>query len=66
MWPGIDDKRLASWNALMIAALAEAGAVLERQDYLDAAAGCAEFVLGSMRGGGRPAAAHAGRTARRS
>ena len=37
VWPGLDDKRLASWNALMIAALAEAGAVLGRDDYLDAA-----------------------------
>ncbi len=47
--PGLDDKRLASWNALMIAALAEAGAVLERPDYLDAARTCAEFVLAEMR-----------------
>ena len=39
VWPGLDDKRLTSWNALMIAALAEAGAVLERADYLDAARG---------------------------
>ena len=38
VWPGLDDKRLTSWNALMIAALAEAGAVLGRDDYLDAAA----------------------------
>ena len=37
VWPGLDDKRLASWNALMISALADAGAVLERDDYLDAA-----------------------------
>jgi uncharacterized protein YyaL (SSP411 family) len=50
VWPGIDDKRIASWNALMISALADAGAVLERQDYLDAACECAAFVLGSMRG----------------
>ncbi len=46
--PGLDDKRLASWNALAIAALAEAGAVLERADYLEAARRCAEFVLGSL------------------
>jgi len=49
VWPGLDDKRLTSWNALMISALAEAGAVLERPDYLEAATGAAEFVLGSMR-----------------
>ncbi len=47
--PGLDDKRLASWNALAIAALADAGAVLGREDYLQAARECAEFVLGSMR-----------------
>jgi uncharacterized protein len=49
VWPGLDDKRLCSWNALAIAALAEAGAVLGRPDYLEAAAACAEFVLGTMR-----------------
>jgi len=47
--PGLDDKRLASWNALMIAALAEAGAVLQRPDYQDAAGSCAAFVLDQMR-----------------
>jgi uncharacterized protein len=47
--PGLDDKRLAAWNALAISALAEAGAVLDRDDYLDAARACAEFVLDSMR-----------------
>ena len=49
VWPGLDDKRLTSWNALMISALADAGAVLERQDYLDAAVGCADFVLRELR-----------------
>jgi uncharacterized protein YyaL (SSP411 family) len=49
--PGLDDKRLAAWNALMLAALAEAGAVLGRGDYLDAARRCAGFVLGEMRDG---------------
>ncbi|HEX6689292.1 MAG TPA: thioredoxin domain-containing protein [Solirubrobacterales bacterium] len=47
--PGLDDKRLASWNALMLAALAEAGAVLGRDDYLEAARDCAEFVLRDLR-----------------
>jgi uncharacterized protein YyaL (SSP411 family) len=49
--PGLDDKRLCSWNALAIAALAEAGAVLGREDYLDAAATCADFILTTMRDG---------------
>jgi uncharacterized protein len=47
--PGLDDKRLTSWNALMVAALAQAGAALERPDYVDAAAACAEFLLRDMR-----------------
>jgi uncharacterized protein YyaL (SSP411 family) len=49
VWPGLDDKRLTAWNALMISALADAGAVLERRDYLDAAAACADFLLTSLR-----------------
>jgi uncharacterized protein YyaL (SSP411 family) len=48
--PGLDDKRLTAWNALMISALAEAGAVLEREDYRDAAVAAAEFVLRDLRG----------------
>jgi uncharacterized protein YyaL (SSP411 family) len=51
VWPGLDDKRLTAWNALMISALAEAGAALERPEYIEAATGCAEFVLRSMRDG---------------
>jgi uncharacterized protein YyaL (SSP411 family) len=47
--PGLDDKRLTAWNALMISALAEAGAVLERMDYLDAARDAASFVLDELR-----------------
>ena len=47
--PGLDDKRLVAWNALMISALAEAGAALERDDYLDAARRAAAFVLDEMR-----------------
>jgi uncharacterized protein YyaL (SSP411 family) len=47
--PGLDDKRLTSWNALMICALADAGATLEESRYLDAAVGCADFLLDEMR-----------------
>ncbi len=49
VWPGLDDKRLTSWNALMLTALADAGRVLSRQDYLDAARACADFLLDRMR-----------------
>jgi uncharacterized protein len=49
VWPGLDDKRLTSWNALMISALADAGAVLDRDDYLEAARACAEFLLRDLR-----------------
>ncbi|MGN6868598.1 MAG: thioredoxin domain-containing protein [Solirubrobacteraceae bacterium] len=47
--PGLDDKRLTAWNALMIVALAEAGAVLGRSDYVQAAVDCATFVLRDLR-----------------
>ncbi|MGK2954189.1 MAG: thioredoxin domain-containing protein [Solirubrobacterales bacterium] len=47
--PALDDKVILSWNALAISALAEAGAVLERDDYLEAAETCAEFIWDEMR-----------------
>jgi uncharacterized protein YyaL (SSP411 family) len=47
--PGLDDKRLTSWNALMITALAEAGAALAEPRYIDAAVACADFVLRDLR-----------------
>ena len=34
--PGFDDKLLADWNGLMIQALAEAGLVFERPDWIEA------------------------------
>jgi uncharacterized protein len=49
VWPGLDDKRLTSWNALMISALADAGAALERADYVAAAVACARFIETELR-----------------
>jgi len=51
--PLLDDKALASWNGLMLRAFAEAGAALGRQDYLDAAARNAAFLLEKLRPEGR-------------
>jgi uncharacterized protein len=47
--PALDDKRLTSWNALMISALADAGAALGEPRYRDAAVACAEFLHSHMR-----------------
>jgi uncharacterized protein len=47
--PGLDDKRLTAWNALMISALADAGAVLGEPRYCDAAIAAAAFVLRELR-----------------
>jgi uncharacterized protein len=43
-----DDKAVASWNGLLLAALAEAGRRLERSDWLEAATRLAEFLLGPL------------------
>jgi uncharacterized protein YyaL (SSP411 family) len=48
-----DDKAVAAWNGLMLAALAEAGRRLERDDWLDAACELAEFLLGPLADGDR-------------
>jgi uncharacterized protein YyaL (SSP411 family) len=64
--PGLDEKRITSWNALMISALADAGAALadpaaaeiagassealpSREQLLEAAIGCAEFLARDVR-----------------
>ena len=63
--PALDDKRLTGWNALMIAALADAGASLPEPRYTHAAIACADFVLGQMRDRqGRLQRVHNGQQAR--
>ena len=46
--PARDDKAIASWNGLALAALAECGRVLDRPDWIDAGARLAEFLLGPL------------------
>ena len=47
--PGLDDKVLLAWNALMLGALGEAAAVFERDDWMDAARSNARFLLDRLR-----------------
>jgi uncharacterized protein YyaL (SSP411 family) len=49
VWPGWDDKVLADWNGLMIAALANAAATFQRDDWLAAAVRAWRFVMDTMR-----------------
>ncbi len=51
--PGLDDKVLASWNGLALAALAEAGRALGRSDYVAGAVDNARFLTSAMVDGGR-------------
>ena len=51
--PGKDDKTLADWNGLMIAAIAFAGPAFGRPDWTEAAARAYEFVRGTMIEDGR-------------
>jgi uncharacterized protein len=47
--PARDEKTLTAWNGLMLASFAEAAAILERDDYREAARNNARFVLTNMR-----------------
>jgi uncharacterized protein YyaL (SSP411 family) len=51
--PFRDEKVLVGWNSFVLRALAEAGAALERAEYLDAARENATFLLHSLRKRGR-------------
>lgn len=53
IWPGWDDKVLADWNGLMIAALAELGPLFGEADWLAAAEEAFAFVCREMLRDGR-------------
>jgi len=47
--PGLDDKILASWNALMISGLVEVYKATGKKDHLESAIGAARFMTEKMR-----------------
>ncbi len=46
--PHLDDKILTPWNGLMIGALARAGAILNKQEYIEAAVRAAAFIWNEL------------------
>ena len=53
VWPGRDEKVLASWNGLMVRALADAARAFSRDDWRAAATHSGEFLANEMVRGGR-------------
>ena len=51
--PGLDDKVLADWNGLMIAALVHAGLILDEPDWLAMAKRAFDFIARAMSKGNR-------------
>jgi uncharacterized protein YyaL (SSP411 family) len=51
--PGLDDKVLADWNGLMIAALANAGTMLGEPSWIEMGARAFDFIVRSMTKGDR-------------
>jgi len=51
--PGLDDKVLADWNGLMIAALANAGSMFDERSWIEMASRAFDFVANTMTRGDR-------------
>jgi uncharacterized protein YyaL (SSP411 family) len=47
--PDRDEKIITAWNGLMLASFAEAGVILDRPDYTDAARKNADFILSNLK-----------------
>ncbi|WP_432714258.1 thioredoxin domain-containing protein, partial [Pedobacter sp.] len=47
--PGLDDKCLTAWNAMMIKGLAESAGIFAEQEYLELAKKAAQFILSDLR-----------------
>ena len=53
VWPATDDKVLTDWNGLAMRALSEAGRLLRRADFVDAARNLGGFLLVNLTRDGR-------------
>ncbi len=61
--PARDDKAITSWNAMAVAAFADAGLMLDRADYTDVARETAAFLLDNLIVDGRLRRVHDGERA---
>ena len=64
IWPGRDEKILASWNGLAIAGMSTAARALHRPDFADSAARAIDFVRTNLWRDGRLLSVYAGGQAR--
>ncbi len=62
VWPQRDDKVLADWNGLMIAALAKAGAIFGEDAWIGAAEDVFRFVVENMSEDGKPGGTPGGKS----
>jgi len=58
VWPGRDEKILASWNGLMLRGIATSARVFSRMDFMDLALRNAEFLSREMVSNGRVMRSH--------